>query len=97
MHQPIVQEARQLLPSVVPPQQEAQQVGGAPDELGREVEDVPKHEVPGRVLPEPARPVAFLCSVKRVEVATVERRDDRVAESGKQVVQAEGKPPTGLQ
>ena len=96
LHQPIVQEARQSLPPVVPPQQEAQQVGGVPDEFGREVEDMPKHEVPGRVLPEPARPVAFLRSVERVEVATVEQRDDRVAESGKQIVQAEGKPPTGL-
>ena len=96
MSQPIVQEARQPLPSVVPPQQEAQQIGWAPDELGREVEDVPKHEVPGRVLAEPVRSVAFLCPAERVEVAPVERCDDRVAESGKQIVQAEGKPPTGL-
>ena len=41
--------------------------------------------------------MAFLRSVERVEVASVERRDDRVAESGKQIVQAEGKPPAGLQ
>ena len=80
----------------MPPQQEAQQIGGAPDEFGREVEDVAQHEVPGRVVPEPVRPVAFLRAVQRVEIASVERRDDRVAEGGKQVVQAEGKLPAGL-
>ena len=81
----------------MPPQQEAQQIGGAPDEFGCEVEDVTQHEIPGRVVPKPVRPVAFLRAVQRVEVASVERRDDRVGEGGKQVVQTEGKLPAGLQ
>ena len=97
MRQALGQEARQPLPPVVSPQQEAQQVGGASDELGCEAEDVPQHEVPGRIVAQPVRAVAFLRSVERVEVAPVERRDDRVAEGGKQIVQPEGKAPAGLQ
>ena len=41
--------------------------------------------------------MAFLRPVERVEVASVERRDDRVGEDGKQVAQPEGEPPAGLQ
>ena len=56
-----------------------------------------EHEVLGCVISEPIRPVPRLRTIKGVEVASVERGDDRVAEVGKQLTQIEGKLPAGLQ
>ena len=66
-------------------QQRVQQVGPVLDEFGREIEDVPRRKVLGRVVAEPARFVSFPRAVECVEVASVERRDYGMAEVGKQV------------
>ena len=80
--QALVEEARYPLPAIVPPQQHAQQVGRVLDEFGREIEDVPQREILGRVVAEPARLVPLPRAMERIEVASVERGDDRMAEGG---------------
>ena len=95
--QVLVEKARYPLPPIVPPQQRAQQVGRVLDEFRREIEDVPQREVLGRVVAEPARLVPCPRAVERVEVASVERGDNRMAEGGEQFAQTEGKSPAGLQ
>ena len=96
-NQAVIQEARQPLSPVVSPQQDAQQIDRAPDERGRDVEDVQQREVLGRVVPEPVRSVPHPRAVERIEMAAVERGDDRMAEAGKQLAQPEGKLSAGLQ
>ena len=66
------------------------------DEFRRDLEDVQQNEILRRVGPEPVRPVPPLCAVERVEVASVQRRDNRVAEVRKQIAETEGKPAAGL-
>jgi len=97
MDQPVIQRARNELPPVMSPQQDAQQFGGMPDGRGRDLEDMKQHEIFRGIVPEIRRLGPFLGVIERVEVAAVERGDDRIAETWKQRAQAERKLSASLQ
>ena len=67
------------------------------DERWFDVEDMPQHEVHRRIVSEPARFVLHLSTVQRIQVAAIERCDDRIAEVWKESAQTEVKPAVGLQ
>ena len=82
----------------MPAEQETDQIGLLPDRLGRDAEDMTKHERLGlRVAKRPVRPLARLGGVEVVEVAAVQRIDDRVAQGREEFAQRKRQLTTGLQ
>ena len=86
---------RQPQPAVVQLQQDAEQVRRLLDRLGRDTEHVAKRELPRPELAE--RPLGRLLGLGRiqgVEIARVHPLDDRPAQPGEQIVEAERQPST---
>ena len=86
---------RQPQPAVVQSQQDAEQVRRLPERLGRDTEHVAKRELPRPELVE--RALGRLLGLSRmqgVEIARVHLLDDRPAQPGEQIVEAERQPST---
>ena len=85
-------------PAVVQSQQRGEQVRRLPDGLGRDAEDVAKHELPRPERVE--RPLGRLLGLGRmqgVEIARVHSLHDPPAQPGEQIGEAERQPSTRLQ
>ena len=87
----VFQGPRQAESAVVAAQQEAEQIRCRLDRLGREPEQVPKHERLGLRLAEATcRRLSRLGRVQAIEIAPVQRIDDRTAQLREQVAELEG-------
>ena len=94
----VFQGPRHAESAVVAAQQEAEQIRCQPDRLRREPEQVPKHECLGlRLAKATCRRLFCLGRVQGIEIAPVQRIDDRTAQLREQVAELERESVPRLQ
>ncbi len=81
--EPFVKFFRNPKPAIMAPEKRPQEVRRPFDQLRRDVEDMPEDELLRRVLAQRTGRVALLRRMQGVEVPTVQRGHDRVAQVGK--------------
>jgi hypothetical protein len=83
-----VEHCRDTLLAVMATQQDAEQIGRFADEFRCDLEDMPQHELFGRIITQHAGCMPLLGFKERIELPTVQSGDHRVAQSGEDLPEA---------